>query len=333
MVWNMYDFFTLYADVDGWEWDGVLADPLTSTENPLDQWVVSRLHQLINEVEQSMERYDVPNALAPILPFIDDASNWYVRRSRRRFWKSDDDADKQSAYQTLHYVLVQLAHVMAPFTPFLAEELYQKLTGGESVHLRDWPAVGHSNEVVLQTMADIRRGIEQGLSQRAAAKLKVRQPLQKVKLYLSGQVAKNEFPFYEQIVREELNIKEVRFEIEPELHQISNLRMTELDTKLTPALRREGMVREIIRHVQNERKKAGLKVDDRIHLSLSTTSDELRRAINEHAQTIADETLAVELSFDTTLGYQASCAVDDAPFTLAFEKADKRTEPGNNKAA
>src|SRR5665213_2146790 len=103
MVWNMYDFFTLYADVDGWEWDGSLADPTPDLTNPLDHWIVSRVHQLGSEVDAHMQRYDLPNALKPILPFIDDASNWYVRRSRKRFWKSDNDGDKAAAYRTLHY--------------------------------------------------------------------------------------------------------------------------------------------------------------------------------------------------------------------------------------
>ena len=112
---------------------------LSGLNNPLDRWIVSRVHQLTIHVEQFMDEYNIPDALSEVIPFIDDASNWYVRRSRRRFWKSEDDADKEQAYQTLHYVLARLSMVMAPFTPFLAEELYQKLTGGESVHLLDWP--------------------------------------------------------------------------------------------------------------------------------------------------------------------------------------------------
>src|SRR5690606_17190438 len=107
--------------------------------NPLDIWIVSRLHQLVAEVEEHMDEYNIPDALSPILPFLDDASNWYVRRSRRRFWKSEDDSDKNDAYRTLHYVLVRLSYLLAPFTPFLAEELYHNLTGDEeSVHLKDW---------------------------------------------------------------------------------------------------------------------------------------------------------------------------------------------------
>ncbi|HEY8993037.1 MAG TPA: isoleucine--tRNA ligase, partial [Candidatus Microsaccharimonas sp.] len=133
MVWNMYDFFTLYAEVDGWEFNGPLEDPSETLTNPLDQWIVSRLHQLIEDVEKNMDGYDIPNAVKPILPFIDDASNWFVRRSRRRFWKSEDDTDKNNAYRTLHYVLVRLSQVLAPFVPFLSEELFRNLTGEESV--------------------------------------------------------------------------------------------------------------------------------------------------------------------------------------------------------
>ncbi|PLS81962.1 isoleucine--tRNA ligase, partial [Candidatus Saccharibacteria bacterium] len=116
MIWNMYDFFTLYAEVDGWEFNGDISDPSSELTNPLDVWVVSRVHQLTATVDEHMQRYDIPNATKPMLEFIEDASNWFVRRSRKRFWKSDNDGDKRDAYRTLHYVLVQLSQVMAPFT-------------------------------------------------------------------------------------------------------------------------------------------------------------------------------------------------------------------------
>ena len=122
LIWNMFDFFTLYASVDGWGWEGSQADPSADTTNPLDRWVLSRLHQLQAHVEERMDAYDIPGTLEPVLAFIDDASNWYVRRSRRRFWKSGDDADKADAYKTLHYVLVRLSIILAPFVPFLAED-------------------------------------------------------------------------------------------------------------------------------------------------------------------------------------------------------------------
>jgi isoleucyl-tRNA synthetase len=259
-----------------------------------------------------MDAYDVPNAAKLILPFIEDASNWYVRRSRRRFWKTEDDADKKMAYRTLHYVLVQLAHVMAPFTPFLAEELFHKLTGEESVHLRDWPAAGHVNELVLDRMHFVREVINEGLSQRAAAGVKVRQPLQAVAVTGLDQLGE-EVDALTSILLEELNVKELKAATGSKLK-------VKLDTTITPVLKREGMVRELIRNVQNARKQAGLNVDDRIKLSLSTTDEELRQAIDEHKDLVLAETLARELVYDQTLGFETSCAVDDAPLTVSLEK-------------
>jgi isoleucyl-tRNA synthetase len=320
MVWNMYDFFTLYAEVDGWEWDGKLEDPSEDLTNPLDTWIISRLHQLVHEVEHHMEGYDIPNATKPILPFLEDASNWYVRRSRRRFWKSGDDTDKQDAYKTLHYVLVQLAHVMAPFTPFLAEELYIKLTGDESVHLKDWPEVGHVNELVLQEMADVRQGIESGLSQRAAAKLKVRQPLQSAKVYMThAPDTQQAVDYYVQIIEEELNVKEASIHDMPSGE--SKNAETDLDLELTPALKREGMMREVVRNVQSARKQASLNVDDRIVLSLSTEDKELQKALNEFKDTITAETLATKLSESQKYAHSSMCKIDGADLTISLEKA------------
>ncbi len=324
MVWNMYDFFTLYAEVDGWEWQGDYHDPASSSDtpltNPLDIWILSRVHQLNQEVSTHMEAYDLPSAMKPILPFIDDASNWYVRRSRRRFWKSEDDTDKQAAYSTLHYVLVQLAHIMAPFTPFLAEELYQKLTGGESVHLRDWPAVGHIDELALSRMEFVREAINEGLSQRAANGLKVRQPLQSVSVADASERLGEDETELMSIILEELNVKEAKNLSINVSDKASLSERVLLDTKITPELKREGMMREVVRNIQNARKQAGLDVDDRIKLSVSTTDDELREAIREHMQTIQDETLAHSLEFDRTHAFETSCAVDGAPLTISLEK-------------
>src|SRR5690606_25149523 len=236
MIWNMYDFFTMYAEVDGWEYDGKLADPMDGLQNPLDIWVVSRLHQLIEQVEKNMDEYNIPDALAPVLPFLDDASNWFVRRSRRRFWKSEDDGDKADAYKTLHYVLVRLAYMLAPFTPFLAEELHEKLTGDkQSIHLKDWLPAGRVNQLVMDDMETVRDFVNQGLSLRSKLGIKVRQPLASVIVPSLG----THIDFVP-ILLDELNVKSVKIGKE-----------VGLDDNITPALKREGLMREIIRQVQN----------------------------------------------------------------------------------
>jgi isoleucyl-tRNA synthetase len=310
MIWNMYDFFTLYASVDGWEWDGNTDDPSTALQHPLDKWVLSRLHQLQVHIEKHMDTYDIPGALEPVLAFVDDASNWYVRRSRRRFWKSGDDADKNDAYRTLHYVLVKLSVILAPFVPFLAEELYQKLTGGDSVHLLDWPKPGVIDEKALEQMAFVRDVINEGLSQRAAHKLKVRQPLKKVSVPdVGGFLAKN--PALVEIVLEELNVKEV----------VDTSDVITLDLDVTPGLRREGIMRELVRQVQTARKAAGLNVDDRIQLQLSTQDEEVLQAINEHAEVIKTETLATSLNEGTVSSYATNAVVDGFSVSIVLAKA------------
>ena len=304
MVWNMYDFFTMYAEVDGWEYDGELVDPLEDATNPLDIWIISRLHQLVAEVERNMDGYNLPDALSPILPFLDDASNWYVRRSRRRFWKSEDDSDKDMAYRTLHYVLVRLSYVLAPFTPFLAEELYHNLTGDtESIHLKDWLPAGSVNAQVMNDMETVRDYVNQGLSLRARAGLKVRQPLASVTVPKLG-----EHVDFEPILMDELNVKSVAAGEE-----------VMIDETITPELKREGLMREVIRHVQSARKQAGLNVDDRIVLNLETENEELRAAIDEHADTIMAETLAEKFG-DTSENTQA-VKVEGATLTITLQKA------------
>lgn len=305
MVWNMYDFFTMYAEVDGWEFTGDLSDPSEILDNALDQWVVSRVHQLTAEVEKHLDAYDIPNAVKPILPFIEDASNWYVRRSRRRFWKSDEVEDKNNAYRTLHYILVQLAQVMAPFTPFLAEELYQKLTGGESVHLLDWPKVGHVNELVVKDMETVREYVNEGLSIRAKERQKVRQPLASVAIPTMG-----EFVNFEDILTEELNVKKVILGKE-----------LALDLNLTPELKREGLMREIVRHIQSARKAAGLNVDDRILVGLSTDDNDIQKAIGEFSDIICAEVLADTLNGTSYAQYQATAKVEGSQLQISLQKA------------
>ena len=327
MIWNMYDFFTLYADVD--QWDSSLkagelpSDPSEDLTNPLDRWIVSRVHQLTQEIDHHAQAYDLPNALKPVLPFLDDASNWYVRRSRKRFWKSEDDADKQQAYRTLHYVLVQLSLILAPFTPFLAEELYRKLVGGASVHLCDWPAAGHIDELAVEDMAKVREAITLGLAQRAEAGIKVRQPLASATVSKVFRVGKptDEYQAYIDIIIEELNLKDVKL-----LDIASQTEVgIELDLHITPKLRAEGVMREVVRNIQQARKQAGLEVDDRVTLWLETPDEYLSTVLKNQQLTevIKAETLAQQLNHGASEdGFQAKVSVEGAELVISLRKAD-----------
>lgn len=291
MIWNMYDFFTMYAEVDGWEYDGTLKNPIDDCTNPLDTWIISRLQQVVADVETHMDAYNIPDALSPILPFLDDASNWYVRRSRRRFWKSEEDGDKQMAYRTLHYVLVRLAYVLAPFTPFLAEELYHNLTGdNESIHVKDWLPAGHVDQLLVDKMDVLRTCVEDGLRQRAQKGIKIRQPL--AKATVEGYTGSLDAGLRE-IIADELNVKNVD-QNQPGTNdaKVTKYGVT-IDWNITRELKREGLAREVIRHIQAARKAAGLNIDDRITGELATDGEsELYVATNEHMTAISNEVLS-----------------------------------------
>lgn len=322
MIWNMYDFFTMYAEVDGWEFNGDLSDPLHDLTNPLDVWIVSRLHQLITEVERGLNNYNLQDATKPILPFLDDASNWYVRRSRRRFWKSEDDGDKNDAYRTLHYVLVRLSYMLAPFTPFLAEELYHNLTGdNESIHLKDWLPAGEIDNSMLRDMNALRTAVNDGLSKRASEGIKVRQPLASVKLVntISQDTPAEVAQFLIDIVKDELNVKSVEIvtDSESEPAQPSVV----YDLTITPELKREGLMREIVRHVQSARKQAGLQIDDRIVLSISSDDSEISQAIDAFADVIKAETLAVELNSAVDESEKYDAKIEGKLVEISLKKA------------
>ena len=346
MVWNMYDFFTMYAEVDNFSFpysasraDAFLVHGMSHTahtdtpaslhsnknqkflvevvldrlQNPLDRWIVSRLHQLVAEVEERTEAYDLQGALKPILPFLDDASNWYVRRSRRRFWKSEDDTDKADAYKTLHYVLTRLSYLLAPFTPFMADELHNKLVGGESVHLQDWLPAGSVDSQVLADMSRARQVIEQGLAARmqksdSEEQVKVRQPL--ATLVYGGPKLN---AFYEAMIADEVNVKEVKNESQVKESEVL------LDKSITPELKREGMMREVVRVVQSARKQAGLQVDDHISLVLKTDDTMLSQAIDDFKTTIFKETLTDKDAIVKDM-FTTTSTIDGAEIAIALAK-------------
>ena len=205
--WNAYSFFVTYANVDRFD-DREVVYP--ESENVLDRWIVSSMETLIADVTAAMDAYDLQKSVRPFVKFIEDLTNWYIRRSRRRFWKSQNDGDKLCAYRTLRYVLVQLAKVAAPFTPFMAEEIYRNLKGAgdpESVHLCSFPTANAAvRDLALERrMADVQVAVELGRRLRADNDLKVRQPLSALKI-AGGDVAG-----LESLIEDELNVKSVVF--------------------------------------------------------------------------------------------------------------------------
>lgn len=379
-LWNAYSFFVTYANLDGWtpEFDfdpDYPEGPSPASENLLDRWVLARLNRLVERVTASLDGSDFMTAANAIGVFVDDLTNWYVRRSRRRFWKSEHDADKNSAYTTLYHVLVKLARLLAPFTPFVTEAMYQNLVRGmrpearESIHHTRWPVSDPAafDATMLDQMALARQVASLGLAARSGANLKVRQPLAKAMAYAGGGKALD--PELVEIVTDELNVKVfefveeagqlVHFRIVPDnkllgprlgaqfpkvraaLAQLDPVQVAArvqageavvlevdghvvelapgevliqtspleglavatdkgisvaVDSVLTPELKAEGLAREVVRRVQEMRKKANFNIEDRIVTSYQVDpAAGLRGVLVDWADYLCAETLTVKL--------------------------------------
>jgi isoleucyl-tRNA synthetase len=213
-LWNTYSFFVTYANLDGWT-----PDPSVKPEySSLDRWLRSALHTLVRDVTNALEHYDVLGATRPLEAFVDQLSNWYLRRSRRRFWKSESDMDKQAAYATLYEALVTLSRLLAPTMPFLAEALHQNLvraadpSAPESVHLADWPTFDPSviDEALNREMILVMRLASLGHAARNKANRKVRQPLAEVAFAVRNAEEQAALEKYADLLEDELNVKQAR---------------------------------------------------------------------------------------------------------------------------
>jgi len=267
MLWNVYNFFVTYANVDN-----VKCQTLNvKSKNVLDKWILFRLHQLIKTVTDSLDKYEAQTASLAIEKFVEDLSLWYVRRSRDRVGPTVKDGDdKNCCYATLYEVLVTLSKLLAPFTPFLAEEIYQNLmlqrnsTLLQSVHLEAWPKARTSyiNISYRRQMDEVRKICELGHAERKKLGIKVRQPLQKFEIRNSKFETKIKnsklLKEYEDLIKNELNVKEIEWvEGKGELE-------VEFDTTMTPQLVAEGEARELVRKIQDLRKEKGCRLDEKI---------------------------------------------------------------------
>ncbi len=267
-LWNCFTFFETYGK-------NVKCQKLkVKSSDILDRWIISELNQLILQVTQNLDKYDITLAARAIEDFvINDLSLWYIRRSRRRFQTPKTDKELKEASKTLGWVFLTLSKLTAPFVPFLSEEIYQKIQNSKfkiqnSVHLEDWPKVNKQliDENLNGKMEKVREIVVYALAERAKAKIKVRQSLQKLKINpkkffqnLTGQENEKAKITKEllDLIKEEVNVKEVIFDLKIQ-------KEVELDTQITPELREEGIIREVIRNIQEMRKKAGLKPKDKI---------------------------------------------------------------------
>jgi isoleucyl-tRNA synthetase len=217
-LWNAYGFFVTYANVDGWHPDAGTRPPDVKArpENLLDRWIRSSLETLSANVTLAMDNYDLQNSVRPFVRFIEDLTNWYIRRSRRRFWKSLDDGDKAQAYETLYHVLLQLSKIAAPFIPFVSETIYRNLrTAGmpDSVHLCDFPQgdATRRDEALERQMAAVMTVVALGRALRSAHDLKVRQPLRTLHVACRNAALLASIAELKDIILEELNVKEASF--------------------------------------------------------------------------------------------------------------------------
>lgn len=310
---NSHNFFKTYSRIDDWR---PKSPSRPEAKHILDQWILARLDETIAEVTANADKYLLNRATRPVVHLLEDLSNWYIRRSRRRFWKSENDTDKDQAYATLYYTLKTICQLLAPWAPFISDKLWRELEaerGVESVHLSDWPSVNKppstSTKRLVSDMEQVRSAIAAGLAQRAEAGIKVRQPLSSASFNL-----KIEEPGrFAEIMADELNVKEVKW--------LRKGPLAEVDIRLTPDLKAEGIAREIVRHIQNSRKKAGFSVEDRIKLLIESNQEEITDAISRFKPKIFAETLAIEELDDIDEGeFRETVKVDGAAVSLALAR-------------
>ena len=314
VLWNVYKFYEMYAE----NTKGDIIEP--KSKNVLDLWIIAKLKLLIKEITEAMEIYNLPKATRPITDFIDELSTWYLRRSRDRF-KSDDETDKNNALETMRYVLAELAKLMAPAMPFMAESLWQKVSAynfndqTKSVHLEAWTKIDKiDNAELLVDMEIIRKIVELGLAKRDEAGIKIRQMLGSITVKVKNKITED----YIGLIKDELNLADFKF-IEVSDDKIE----VELDTEITPELKEEGLKRELIRFINMLRKDGNLNLDDTTKVYLSGASEELKAVLDKKKADIMKDTLSSDLNFVDALPevlVSKEIKIDEAKLNLGLKK-------------
>lgn len=309
-LWNVYSFLSTYAEAESWQPPEIVTAP--SSQNVLDQWIGARLNQTIAEVTKQADDYQIARATRPITELVDDLSNWYLRRSRRRFSKNSDETDKTAAFVTLHYVLVRLCQLLAPWSPFASDHIYRELTDHklDSVHLSDWPEIDKFDDKILVEMKVVRDSVTEGLAQRAEAGIKVRQPLSKVTVVDVIELSEG----LQALIVDELNVKSIDYTMAKERQ------LPQLDTAITPELASEGLARDVVRAVQVKRREDGLRPGKAITLELATANKSLQAAIERHKNLIATETLAETVNLTIETGGEVPVRVGGVDLVIRIVK-------------
>jgi len=313
ILWNIYKFYEMYGE----NISGEIKVPTES--RAIDAWVVAKLKLLNKEVTESFEAYNLPKATRPITDFVDELSTWYLRRSRDRF--KEEGADKEAVLVTMRYVLSELAKIMSPAMPFMAENLWQKVSGykfkdsSQSVHLETWSDLGelnHEEKNVLLQMELVRKIVELGLAKRDEAGIKIRQMLGGVIIKSKELVLTDE---YLDLIKDELNIQTINWALGeldyPELI---------LDTAITPELKKEGIKRELVRLINNLRKDLNLTLSDVAAVSIYGADELIMETLKEKGEDIKKDTLSSSLEIVTELVEGKEVKIDECKFTLALKR-------------
>jgi isoleucyl-tRNA synthetase len=323
---NVLEFYQMFADDT--------SHHEYKSAHALDKWIVAKLHELIKIVQEKMELYLLAEASRPIVEFVTELSQWYVRRSRERL-KGADEIDKLQCLSTLREVLLQLSKIMAPFTPFIAEKIYQELKqnhGGkkfeESVHLELWPKYHekHHELAALNRMLILRKVVEIGLSIRAEQKIKVRQPLAKLSFCVGGSYTTigndlGQNKEYLAMIAEELNVKEVEYaEAVKEAGFIAKVDgdvKVWLNTEMTEELAAEGLLRDIIRTINQMRKDQGLTIEDKVVVKYFTESELLKNVLSKYTKELKQSVLAEEVVEGENDGAEVEIGKDMIKFSVS----------------
>ncbi|MBI4058692.1 isoleucine--tRNA ligase [Candidatus Microgenomates bacterium] len=263
-LWNVYNFFVTYATFDAWKPSLMSNAKWPMSNNILDKWILARLKEVVKINTEGLEKYEVATGAIAIENFVQDLSNWYIRRSRDRVGPSSTNInDKENFYQTTYFVLVTLCRLLAPLLPFMSEAIFTKLTSRESVHLEDWPEVAElesREQIILDEMKQVREAVEAGHAARKANQIRVRQPLSRATV---AAPTKSPSASFLELLAEELNVKEVVWKKK----RVDKITVS-LNTKISPQLLAEGQARELVRLIQEERKRLSLGLTDKIVVTM-----------------------------------------------------------------